>query len=294
MRKSANTLKKLEEKQREQRQNEQLRKMKLIEIVQNNERSESQGAGATESDIVIFGHNSEFEIPSEERKLLDYTLLTKITDFVYNSESFQEQGFAHCISLYSSYIFVGFSNGLIRVFDIRTNEELKGLFPKKKKQFSSRVNCMDVSLSGERLVAGYACGKICVFDIFKSKVIIEIDDVYKTEVEYVYFLSNLSANHLIAADKRGFIQKIVISKKLLSYSSKSEKIIENPIEDICSISALQPKEGMPYEVIEWAGLNLTALSSTEQIMIYTLDNNKILYNIYISDFGHDFIRPKSL
>lgn len=52
---------------------------------------------------------------------------------------------------------------------------------------------------------------------------------------------------------------------------------------------------MPYEVIEWEGLNLTAISSTEQIMIYSIQNPiKSLYSINRVDFGNDFIRSESL
>ena len=186
--------------------------MKLIEVVQNHEKSENAGVKAIENELVVFGDESEFDIPQEERKLLDQKLLKRIAEYVYNDFELENQGFPNCIKLYGNYIFVGFSQGIIRIFDMKTNEELRSLFPKKKKGFASRVSWIDISLAGDQWVAGYAWGKICVFDIFKQKTIIEIDEVYKTEIEYVKFLSKLSANHFIAADKRGFIQRLIVTK----------------------------------------------------------------------------------
>jgi hypothetical protein len=119
--------------------------------------------------------------------------------------------------------------------------------------------------------------------------------VCKTEINFVKYLSDLSSKSLFVADKRGFIQRIILGKKLLGISCKSEKIIESPISDICTIAALQPKEGMPYEVIEWAELNITAISSTENITIYCLsDPIESIYSIRRSEFSKNFIREGSL
>lgn len=134
-----------------------------------------------------------------------------------------------------------------------------------------------------------------MFDIFKQKVIIEIDDIFHKDVQHVKFLSNFSANHIIAVDSRGFLQRIILSKTLLKYKSKSEKIIENPIPDLCTVAALQPKEGMPYEVIEWKDFNITAISSTELVKIFILDNPiRLMTGINREDFGYDFIRKNSI
>lgn len=83
------------------------------------------------------------------------------------------------------------------MFDIKTNEELKSLVPKKLKSTINRVLCMDVSLSGNQLIAGYESGKIVLFDIFKQKVIIEVDDLFKSEVHHIKFLSNLEKMNVV-------------------------------------------------------------------------------------------------
>lgn len=52
---------------------------------------------------------------------------------------------------------------------------------------------------------------------------------------------------------------------------------------------------MPYEVIEWAELNITAISSTDDISVYFLsDPIEVIYSIGRSEFSKDFIREGSL
>lgn len=269
--------------------------MKLIEIVQANEKSNNVGTELIENSFVVFGDNSEFDIPKEERKLLEKRILNRLSDYVYKSGESDADGLPFCIKQYGDYIFIGLSQGVIRVFELSTNAELKNLVPKKRKPFINRVLCMDVSLSGNQLVAGYASGKICLYDIFKAKALIEIDEVFVHKVEEVKFLSNLSANHIVATDKKGHVHKIALKRGVIKSSHKAERIIDRPIPDICTIAALQPKEGMPYEVIEWEALNLTAISSTEQVTIYTLGNiMRPIYNINRADFGKECVRPESI
>ena len=42
--------------------------MKLIEIVQNNEKADGFNSAIVEEAFVFFGENSEFDIPEEEKK----------------------------------------------------------------------------------------------------------------------------------------------------------------------------------------------------------------------------------
>lgn len=124
---------------------------------------------------------------------------------------------------------------------------------------------------------------------------IEIDDTCKTEVNFVKFLSDTSSQCLIAADRRGFIHRIILSKGLLKYNARVCKIIQSPIGDLSAIAVLKPKEGMPYEVLEISNLNITAIASTNKLVIYYL-NDPIadFYSVKREDFSGSFIREGSL
>lgn len=268
--------------------------MKLIEIVQNNEKADGFNTAIVEEAFVFLGNNPEFDIPKEDQKMLQLHQLKKLSNLVYD-KMHSQFGQPYCIKLYREYLFVGFSLGTVKIFNVNKNQEENILIPKKKKNFSSRVTWMDVSLSGNKLAVGYANGKICVFDIIKWKILVEIDDVCKTEVNYISFLSDISSWSLVAADKRGFTHRIGLNKGLLKYNARSWKIIENPIIGLSTIAVLKPQEGMPYEALEWAELNITAIASTEKISIFYL-NHPIahFYSINRTDFSKNFIRKGSL
>ena len=238
--------------------------------------------------------HKKFLIPEKDQKRMSYENL-RISEQIFESDISDHKGLPFWIKKYEKYIFIGISQGIIRVFDIKTNEELKSLVPKKLKSTINRVLCMDVSLSGNQLIAGYESGKIVLFDIFKQKVIIEVDDLFKSEVHHIKFLSNLEKMNVVCWDKRGYAYKLVLNKSLLKFSCKSERISEKVIPGICSIAALQPKEGMPIEVIEWQSYNITAVSSTESVTVFLLGNPiHILYGLSRTEFGKDYIKPDSL
>ena len=278
-----------------QRINEQYKKMNLIEIVQDNESANTMSTAIIENSFVVFGDESEFEIPKEYRRLLEQRILKRITDYIYRPADTDSDGLPLCIKQSGDYIFIGLSQGIIRVFEFSTNTELNSLIPKKRKPFTNKVVCMDISLSGNQLVAGYESGKICLYDIFKQKVLIDIDEVFTKKVDAVKFLSSLSANYIVASDKRGYISRISLKRGVIKSTYKAERIMDRPILDICTIAALQPREGMPYEVIEWEALNLTAISNTEQVSIYSLWNPMgPIYGVHRKEFGKEFVRSGSI
>lgn len=166
--------------------------------------------------FMLFGDKGQLEIPPEERRMLENHSLTRITDMMFNVSSEDGRGgLPVCINQFGNNLYIGFTQGVIRIFDLNACEELKCLLPKKQKSAVNKVTCLDISVTGGQLVAGYASGKICVFDLVKQKIIVETDDIYKSEVDTVKFLSNLSTNHIVATDSKGNLRKIVVTKGLL-------------------------------------------------------------------------------
>jgi hypothetical protein len=114
---------------RQQRINDQLEKMILIDVVQNNEKTDGFNASTVEDAFDFFGENSEFDIPLAYRKLLEHKVLKRLSEYVYSNTA-ENYGLPLCIKLFSDYIFVGFSLGVVRIFDIKSGEEIKKLIPK--------------------------------------------------------------------------------------------------------------------------------------------------------------------
>lgn len=100
---------------------------------------------------------------------MDQQRLKDISSYVYNPVQEEYRGLPYCIKQYQNLIYIGISQSIIRIFDIKENVELKPLALKKKQSGINRVTSIDVSLHGEYLVAGYAEGNIALFDLNKSK-----------------------------------------------------------------------------------------------------------------------------
>ena len=104
------------------------------------------------------------------------------------------------------------------MYDTGNMEECKTFQPKRLKANGYKVTCLDISLSGTNILAGYASGKFCLFDVQKQKIDIEKDEEYTTEITSIKFLSKLSSKHFIISDKYGNVKKVVFSKGLLKNS----------------------------------------------------------------------------
>jgi hypothetical protein len=56
------------------------------------------------------------------------------------------------------YLFVGNSNGIIRVFDLKTQKEMKPLIEEANIGSNNKVTSLDISADGGFLISGYKGG----------------------------------------------------------------------------------------------------------------------------------------
>jgi len=298
LRQKLNNDQQVKDDEEDKRLQKQIAEMDLISVVEQNEKkSEEQARAKHQNSFSVFQYDKNYySIHTIEKKLMDHQRLTKIAEYVYNTSVHQFQGLPYCIKHYKNIIFVGISQSLIRVFDSVTDEELKPLtINKGNKDRMNKVICMDVSLTGEHLVAGYAEGNIALFDIKKQKLIIEITDVFHNSIESIKFLSIDSPLSIVSGDWKGILYKIVITRNFLMYSYKTELVMKKQFTDFCSLAALQPFRGMPYEVSEWHIHNIVAFANTEEVNVAVLGADaRKLYTISRSEFSKNFVEPGSL
>lgn len=132
---NANLRQKIEEDQIKREEEEekriqlQQRKMDLLEVVEQNEKkSEEQARAKHQSSFSVFQYDKNYyNINKIDKKLLDINRLTKIADYIYNPSSREFEGHPYCIQQFKNLVFIGISQGLIRIFDYHSNEELKPL-----------------------------------------------------------------------------------------------------------------------------------------------------------------------
>ena len=75
---------------------EVIEKMKLIDIVQKNERSENSSTVLINNTLELFDDDSEIQIPKEEKKLLEYIPLDSISRRIYDNSNEQSDGNPIC------------------------------------------------------------------------------------------------------------------------------------------------------------------------------------------------------
>jgi len=124
----------IQDDEEEKRLREQIDKMSLLEIVEQNEKkSEEQARAKHQNSFSLFSYDKNYyNIHKIEKKLMDQQRLTRIADYIYNPTLEEHKGLPYCIRQYKNLVFVGISQGIIRIFDYHTNEELKSLTLKKK------------------------------------------------------------------------------------------------------------------------------------------------------------------
>lgn len=154
---------------------------------------------------------------------------------------------------------------------------------------------MDISLTGEHLVAGYKDGTVALFDVNRQKLIYEVTDAHYHEIENVKFLSIDSPVTFMSGDKKGILYKISITKSLIMYSNKNELIMKKPFKEFCSLSALQPFKGMPREVSSWHTHNIVAFANTEELNVAVLGQSaRKLYSVTRNEFAKGFVESGQL
>lgn len=270
-----------------------IQKMSLIEIVEENERKTKE----QKSYAVLQYDKNYYNIHVIERKLLDQQRLTKVAKCLY-SKGFarkETEGLPYCVKQYKNLIFVGISQGLIRIFDHHTDEELKPLVLKKNKVVINRVLSIDVSLDGDYLIAGYANGNLALFDLTRNKLIIEINEVHHHEIKQVKFLSIDSPITIMSGDDKGILFKITISRTLLMYSYQSDLVMKRPFKQFCSLSALQPTKKMPREVSEWHTHNIVAFANTDELNVAVLGKSpRKLFSVTRNEFAKGYVEAGNL
>ena len=107
------------------------------------------------------------EYPAIARKLND-------TDHKYS-------GIVMSIQILKNFLFVGNSQGIIRVFDVKTQKEMKPLFDNNYTK-NEGVRCIDINGDGGLLLSGYKNGHMALWDLKEYKLLKFLPKVHETDI----------------------------------------------------------------------------------------------------------------
>jgi len=122
------------------------------------------------------------------------------------------------------YIFVGNSSGIIRVFDMKTQREMKPLMDESTIG-SNKVTSIDISDDGGFLISGYKKGQVALWDLVNYKLLKFINDIHQTDVinAKIYHVDENENLYAVSSEDAGRVQLVRYNKKsfLGGYSSEA-------------------------------------------------------------------------
>jgi WD40 repeat protein len=176
------------------------------------------------------------------------TRLTKIENLhsiarKLTQENHKLQGKVQCVNVLKSFLFVGNSSGIIRVFDLRTQKEMKPLLDLNQIK-SQRVTAMDINGENGILISGYKGGGIALWDLLEYKLLKYIPNHHESDVTKVriYLVNNTASNiSLLSSEDTGAVRLTEITKKPIfgGYNVSTDYLFKNRIKGTTAIEVYQ-------------------------------------------------------
>ena len=194
-------------------------------------------------------HNIKFD-------LLDFELKKNISDKLK-----QKMEEITCIILSEENIFIGNNNGIVKMYEIETGNEIKSF---SLNQNNSPVSVLE-NKGDEYLFTGNNDGTINVFDIKKGNLSYSIKDNHSTKILAIKII-NIDKNifKIISSDEKGKIMLEQFSLSKLKKKSQNTLILQhiNPIYTI-----------LKFNPIEDESKCLLGFASIDKVFLYSLEPN---------------------
>ena len=175
----------------------------------------------------------------------------------------QVVGLPTAVALNSKFIAIGTQKGVIQVFDLFGSVRQR-LVKATTEEFGS-VTTIDLSYSGDTIIAGYTSGVVIWWDVITGKSMKSISDMHHSPITVVRFINEAS---IISVDASGLVYKFNFTKSVVwtSYGVDSECLLDGTAGQILSMHVLPSLETLkltPDEITTHVCRNLTliALSS---------------------------------
>ena len=184
----------------------------------------------------------EFELKSQNSS----KLLRKMNDI-------------NCIKIAGDKLYTGDKSGIVYMYQIDKGLELEGF---GVPGFNSPVSTID-NKGNEYLLIGYENGTINLFDVKKNFLIKSINDIHKTKILALKFVSiEKNSFQVISSDEEGQVMFINSSNSMLSKKTVPTSIFKES-EPTYGITKFKPYEN--------ERLTFLAFALTNKVHLYTLE-----------------------
>lgn len=148
-----------------------------------------------------------------------------------------------------SFIFVGNSQGIIRVFDSKSQKEMKPLMdPTYVKE--EKVTCLDIDSGAGLLLSGYKNGSVALWDLLEYKLLKFIPNLHDTDVSVVKIYEVLNSGGTIKAltsEDQGGVKHLEINKKAIfgGFNHSSEYLFKSKLKGTTAIAVFESSNLYP-------------------------------------------------
>lgn len=177
---------------------------------------------------------------------------------------------------------MGNSSGIIRVFDLKSQKEMKPLLDQSLMKNDSKVTCMDIVGSSDTqhpyglLLSGYKNGSLALWDLIEYKLLKYIPNLHETDVTNVKIynvLNNGNNIHAISSEDAGAVRYLEINKKAIfgGFSFNSEYLFKSKLKGTTAIAVFQPNPSYPNLfcdnscLLSVGGLNMITICTMKPI-----------------------------
>ena len=192
-------------------------------------------------------HNREFN-------LIDFELKTQ-----NSTKILRKMNEINCVKVTTDTLFTGEKTGYVYMYQIEKGLELEGF---GQNGFNSPVSAIE-NKGNEYLLVGYENGTINLFDIKKVVLIKSINNIHKTRIIALKFVSiEKSGFQIISTDEEGQVMFINSSNTMLNKKTIGN-IIYKESEPTYAITKFKPYENKK--------LTFLVFASTNKVFVYTLE-----------------------
>lgn len=152
-------------------------------------------------------------------------------------------GQIQCIHMLKTFLFVGNSQGIIRVFDIKTQKEMKPLMDVHSVK-QEKVTCIDIDGNSGLLLSGYKNGSVALWDLLEYKLLKFIPNLHESDITAVkiYEVLNNGANiRALTSEDQGGVRHLEINRKAIfgGFNHVSEYLFKSKLKGTTAISVYE-------------------------------------------------------
>ena len=163
-------------------------------------------------------------------------------------------GLPTALAVSSRFIAVGTQRGVVMVFD---------LFEELRQQLGLRltdggavlgggsdvlsdkcgsVTSIDLSSSGDTLIAGYTSGMVALWDVIQGKVLKSVTEAHPSPITSARYISDKDRISVVTVDAGGLVNKLTFGKVLLfsTYTVETECLLDGTAGQILAMHVLPP------------------------------------------------------